>query len=146
MLFNVYKMLFSILVSSLLVIFVYLIIKLEQKRRLIERDFGHIRSPKELVGIGNLLAMSRNSISNFEGLIEKVCTEPVNKLTFAGYLAFSTYDPVIVKQLLLLPGVLEKPYFFEFFELDHGLFSAYCKFFFEKIKVIILQFLDKMYR
>lgn len=135
-------MLFFIFILFCLMVLAYFGAMIEQRRRKIEKDFRHIPGPKELMGIGNFLAISRNSISEFESLIEKVCPEPVTKLTFAGYLAFSTYDPAIVKQLLLLPGFLEKPYVFDFFELEHGLFSAKCEFwfgFYVNIDILILK-------
>lgn len=120
-------MLLLILVLFCVIVFVYFGAIIEQRRQKIEKDFQHIPGPKEFVGIGNLLALSRNSISDFESLVEKVCPEPVTKLTFAGYLAFSTYDPAVVKQILLLPGFLEKPFLFDFFELENGLFSSKCE-------------------
>lgn len=106
----------------------YFVLQVQIKRRRIERDFAHIPSPKELTGVGNLLALTKKSIADAMELLEKTCPEPITKLTFAGHLMFSTYDPEIVKQVLLSPNFLEKPYFFDFFQMEHGLFSARCKF------------------
>lgn len=113
---------------TLLSIPLYFVVCVALKQRKIQRDFAHIPGPKELTGVGNLLALTKKSIADAADLLEKICPEPVTKMTFGGYLAFNTYDPEIVKQLLLSPAFLEKPDFFDFFELDHGLFSAHCKF------------------
>lgn len=106
---------------------IFVLAKIERNRQRLSKRFKHIPGPKEYPFIGNILSIKINNVTDFENIVNSVCIAPICKITVGGKLILAIQDPVYVQRILTGKEFLEKPFYFDFFNLKYGLFSAKCE-------------------
>lgn len=106
---------------------VFVLAKIERNRQRLSKRFKHIPGPKEYPFIGNILSIKLNDVSDFENILNSLCVAPICKITFGGSLILCVAEPAQLQRILSGREFLEKPFYFEFFKLKYGLFTAKCK-------------------
>uniref|UniRef100_A0A336LPP6 CSON015599 protein n=1 Tax=Culicoides sonorensis TaxID=179676 RepID=A0A336LPP6_CULSO len=74
--------------------------------------------------IGSILSIKINDVRDFVKILDLISIVPISKVTVAGNLGLFVRDPATVQQILSNKEFLEKPFYFDYFELKYGLFSA----------------------
>lgn len=106
---------------------IFVLAKIETNRQRLSKRFKHIPGPKEYPFIGNILSIKINDVSDFENILNSMCVAPISKITFGGSLILIVGAPAQAQRILSGKEFLEKPFYFDFFKLKYGLFSAKCK-------------------
>lgn len=119
-----------IIIISFLIGFTFILFLtyIEYRRISFNKRFKHIPGIKEYPLIGNPFMFSTKLLSDYEEGLRQVCPKPLNKGTYAGIYAFTTYDPDISRQILLSTNFIDRPYFFKFGQLKYGLLTSNSKF------------------
>lgn len=121
-------------------------ILLELKRLQLSFRLRHIPGPTEIPFIGCKYIISTNKItgdlrfshkthnlfkfyifSDIESLCYEVCVEKTVKLFVLHRVALITSDCKLLKIILTDKSCIDRPYIFEFLDLDYGLTSSKCK-------------------
>lgn len=109
--------------------FIFFLTLIEYRRISFNKKFKHVPGIKELPVIGNPFMFSTKLLSDYAEGLRQVCPNPLNKGTYAGIYAFTTYDPDITRQILMSANFIDRPYFFKFGELPYGLLTSNCEIF-----------------
>lgn len=88
--------------------------------------FEHIPGPKEFPLVGNLFALKRDELGDFDKFSETFSCAPISKFVIFNQVFITINDPSIVQQIFTSPYFHKRPSMLKFFEMESALFTSQC--------------------